>query len=225
MACAVAQPEFVVDSNFSDLPGYVTTDGLTTLRPITNRFDEVVKSEGARPSISDVAIGRIMWDGTVYYVLGKQYTSAEQYQEYRRSVASGKSDSKALPNGGVCELFLYDASLNLLARHKLQLPDENGGPWCNGSKALGRARAGMPALLYSVSYYLVGHGRAKRAKDIGKGWRYSTYLIRLERDSNGAVRFVQDDRCLGNPNSYATIAEARKALKGCPNTHHDRPQH
>ena len=168
-----------------------------------------------------MAIGRIIWDGTAYYASGTQYHSREQMEEYRRTVASGKSDGRSLPNGGVCELFLYDAGLNLLARHKVKLPDFPGGTWCNGSKALGRARADMPALLYSVSYYLVGNGRAKRPEDIGQGWRYSTYLIRLERDSDGTVRFIQDDRCLGNPNSFATIAEARKALKGCPASRHD----
>ncbi len=70
-------------------------------------------------------------------------------------------------------------------------------------------------MLYSVSYYTLKHPPAKRAEDIGKGWYYSTYLFHLVKDENGRIRFEQDDTCLGSPNPYRTVAQARKALKAC----------
>ena len=157
-----------------------------------------------------MAIGRLTWDGQIFYATGTQYISPEQYKENRRP---GKF--RTLPDGGVCELFLYDDKLQLVARHKVKLPNFPGGTWCNGSEALGRARKDMAALLYSIHYYLVDEPLAARPQDIGKGWRHSTYLIRLVKDANGAIRFVQDDACLGSPNDYATIAQARKAIEKC----------
>ena len=212
-ACA----EFGVDIDFNAMPGRFDKDGLTTMTPLLNPRNELLKSEGVKPEVGgQMAIGRITWDGQIYYATGTQYISAEQYKENRRTLPPGEKNSRTLPDGGVCELFLYDDKLQLVTRHKVKLPDFPGGTWCNGSEALGRARKDMPALLYSIHYYLVSKPVAARPEDIGKGWRHSTYLIRLVKDSNGAIRFVQDDACLGNPNDYATIVQARKALEKCP---------
>ncbi len=208
-ACA----EFAVDMDLSTIQPPVNRYGLTsqTFESLNRPRNELLKAEGAKPDAGDMAIGRLTWDGQIYYATGAQYISSEQYQENRRP---GKF--RTIPDGGVCELFLYDDKLQLVTRHKVKLPNFPGGTWCNGSKALGRARKDMPALLYSIHYYLVDEPLAARPQDIGKGWRHSTYLIRLVKDGNGVIRFVQDDACLGSPNDYATIAQARKALEKCP---------
>lgn len=39
-----------------------------------------------------------------------------------------------------------------------------------------------------------------------------TVLLHFKRENDGKLNITQDDRCLGNPNHYATIASARKAL-------------
>lgn len=206
-----AHAEFTVDMDFSAMPGRFVEDGLTTMAPLLDPRDALLKSEGAYSAAGgQMAIGRLTWDGQIFYATGTQYISPEQYKENRRP---GKF--RTLPDGGVCELFLYDDKLQLVARHKVKLPNFPGGTWCNGSEALGRARKDMAALLYSIHYYLVDEPLAARPQDIGKGWRHSTYLIRLVKDANGAIRFVQDDACLGSPNDYATIAQARKALEKC----------
>lgn len=218
-----AYAEFAVDMDLGAIQPPVNRYGLTsqTFELLNDPRDELLKSEGARPYGRQMAIGRITWDEQIYYATGTQYISREQYQENRRILAPGEKKSRVLPDGGVCELFLYDDKLQLVTRHKVKLPDFPGGTWCNGSEALGRARKDMPALLYSVHYYLVSEPVAARPEDIGKGWRHSTYLIRLAKDANGAIRFVQDDACLGNPNDYATIAQARKGLEKCSSS---RPQ-
>lgn len=43
---------------------------------------------------------------------------------------------------------------------------------------------------------------------------YTTLLLRF-KDDNGKLKIEQDDSCLGNPNQYKTVAEARKALSKC----------
>ena len=212
-----ASAEFTVDMDLSAIQPPVKRYGLTsqTFELLNHPRDELLKSEGAKPDIGDMAIGRITWDGQIYYATGTQYHSREQESEYHRASSAGEKNAHTLPDGGVCELFLYDDKLQLVTRHKVKLPDFPGGTWCNDSKALGRARKDLNALLYSVSYYLVSKPVAARPEDIGKGWRHSTYLIRLVKDASGAISFVQDDVCLGNPNDYATIVQARKALEKC----------
>lgn len=214
---AFAYAEIALDMNFRAIPGVIDQDGLESWKPITGPRDDLLQSEGAKPDLGgQMAIGRIIWDSHIYYATGTQYISHEQYMENRRTLLPSEKKTRVLPDGGVCELFLFDDKLQLVARHKVKLPDFPGGTWCNGSEALGRARKDMNALLYSIHYYLVSKPVAARPEDIGKGWRHSTYLIRLAKDSNGAIRFVQDDGCLGNPNDYATIVQARKALEKCP---------
>lgn len=214
-----ASAEFTVDTDWSAIQPADPDRGILapSSLPIRERRNALLKSEGAKPDgVGQMAIGRITWDGKIYYATGTQYISGEQYKENRRPLLPSEKDSRTLPDGGVCELFLYDDKLQLVTRHKVKLPDFPGGTWCNGSEALGRARKDMPALLYSIHYYVVSKPVAARQEDIGKGWRHSTYLIRLVKDANGAIRFVQDDACLGSPNEYATITQARKALEKCP---------
>ena len=159
---------------------------------------------------------RLIWDGKVYYISGTAYTTKVQYDEFGKEVKE-KLKTKVLANGSVCELFLFDSKLKLLTRHKVRLPMDNGGPYCIDSRGVGRAWPNVPALLYSVTYYQVGTPLAKRAQDIGRNWIYSTYLLRLEKDAQGHIHFVQDDSCLGSRNHVASIAQARKVL-------HARPQ-
>jgi hypothetical protein len=45
--------------------------------------------------------------------------------------------------------------------------------------------------------------------------QYKTTLLLRWSEENGKLKIEQDDSCLGNPNSIATIAEARKKLKQC----------
>ena len=220
MLYTTARAEFLLDMDLSAIQPAVNPYGLKsqTPEPIIDPRDALLKSEGACSigMSGESAIGHMIFEGETYYVTGTAYQTATQCAENHRRLLPGERKPKALPDGGVCELFLYDTQIRLVARHKVALPDIGGGSWCNGSEALGRARKDMNALLYSLHYYPVNLSAAKRPEDIGKGWHYSTYLIRLVKNQDGSVHFVQDDSCLGNPNSYITIAEARKVLANCP---------
>jgi hypothetical protein len=204
-----------VDLNFNAVPGQVDLYGLGKSGEyvLYKLHETFLKSEGVC-SLGFIQNTRLIWDNKIYYASGVTYSAPAQCKENRRPARPGEKGSRTIPNGGICELFLYDDQLKLLTRQPLKLPDRDGGPWCNGSYALGRVK-GMDALLYSVSYYTLNDPPAKRAEDIGTGWYYSTYLFRLVKDDNGHIRFEQDDSCLGSPNPYRTVAQARKALKAC----------
>lgn len=64
-------------------------------------------------------------------------------------------------------------------------------------------------------YYRVDTPKAGSIKAVVTGWIRSTYLFRLQKDADGKSYFKQDDSCLGSPNHYATISDARKALAEC----------
>lgn len=208
-----AHAEITMDMNFRAIPGVIDSDGLEGWEPITEPRDKLLKSEGIVwiGSGGDAAIGHVVWNGQTYYATGVQYQSKAQTDETHRSTLAHEKNSETLPGGGICELFLYDDHLKLQARHKVNLPEGGGRTWCNGSDALGRVK-GMDALLYAITYYMVDAPLAKRADAIGDEWRYITVLFRLKKDANGKISIVQDDSCLGNPNRYKTISEARKAI-------------
>ena len=156
---------------------------------------------------------RMLWNGRTFYVAGVQYISKEQRSEIHRSTLAKESDGKTLPGGGVCTLFIYDENLKQAAKHNIKLNEADGRTWCNGANGLARVR-GQEALLFSISYYLTDKPLAKKANDIGDGWRYMTVQLRLQ-ERDGKVFIEQDDTCLGNPNTYKDIAAARKALAAC----------
>lgn len=210
--------ELTMDNNFAAIQPPKNLYGLKeqTLSPINDPRDALLKSEGSCDlGGDDYAIGHMIWDGQTYYITAQQYQSAAQCAESDRVNINPHYKSKTLPNGGICELFLYDDKLKLLTRQKIKLPDIAGGSWCNGSFALGRATKSMDAILYSLMYYRVNDPIAGSIKAIGTGWIRSTYLFRLKKDADGKPYFEQDNSCLGSPNHYATIPDARKALAQC----------
>ncbi len=50
--------------------------------------------------------------------------------------------------------------------------------------------------------------------EIGADWKRMTVALRLKAEG-GRVLIEQDDRCLGNPNTIDTVADARRRLKQC----------
>lgn len=204
------------DLDFNAIPACVGKFDSVGCEPISNAREALLKSEGAcAVDGADSDIGHMIWDNKTYYVTGVEYQSAAQCAESDRLNINPHYKSKTLPNGGICELFLYDDKLKLLTRQKVKLPDIAGGSWCNGSFALGRATKSMDAILYSLMYYRVNDPIAGSIKAIGTGWIRSTYLFQLKKNASGKPYFEQDNSCLGSPNHYATIPDARKALAQC----------
>lgn len=207
--------EFVVDNNFKSL---LTAQSSVLDRGssrIIDARDGLIEKEGGHPSVGSIATARIIWNKSIYFITGADYITKNQINEIKSAVAERRK-TIAFANGGVCEIFLFDSDVNLLARKRIALPMANGGSVCNdGSRAIARASPHDTAVLYSLTYYQLNAPIAKRPQDIGNDWIESTYLIRLKKRADGMVYLEQDDSCLGNPNHYATIAAARKALARC----------
>lgn len=166
-----------------------------------------------RESYGTLNFFHMLWNDRTFYVAGVQYTSKEQTAEVHRATLAGEPDAKTLAGGGVCTLFIYDEQLKQVAKHDVKLNEADGHTWCNDARALARVK-GQDALLFSISYYLTDKPLAKKAKDIGGGWRYMTVLLKL-REQDGKVVIEQDDSCLGNPNNLNDLRSARKVLTVC----------
>lgn len=174
--------------------------------------DQVAQGFEAKRFYETINFFRMKWSDRTFYVAGAQYQSKEQ-NAARDAALARNTHSGPIAGGGICSLFIYDENLKQAAKHDINLNEANGRTWCNGVRALARVK-GKDALLFSLSYYLTDKPLAKRAQDIGDGWRYMTVLLNL-REQNGKVVIEQDDACLGNPNAFKDVAAARKALVSC----------
>jgi hypothetical protein len=174
--------------------------------------DQVAQGFEAKRFYETINFFRMQWNDRTFYIAGAQYPSKEQMVSIRKEVA-GKVSLPPIPGGGICALFIYDQNLKQAAKHDIKLNEANGRTWCNGVRALARVK-GQDALLFSLSYYLTDKPLAKRAQDIGDGWRYMTVLLKLH-EQDGKVVIQQDDTCLGNPNQLKDVSAARKALSAC----------
>lgn len=87
-----------------------------------------------------------------------------------------------------------------------------GWPVCSELLAMAPARDVSDALLFTLGYY--DSAEATHKFDEPPIFKTSV-LVSLSADANGKVKARQDDGCLGNPNTYTSIGEARKALKQC----------
>ena len=87
-----------------------------------------------------------------------------------------------------------------------------GWPACNKLLAVGSVKGGANSLLLSIGYK-DSAAPANKSED--------EYVLRMTvkldflKDDEGRVKIVQDDACLGNPNTYATISAARAILSSC----------
>jgi hypothetical protein len=175
--------------------------------------DQVAQGFEAKSFYETINFFRMQWKKRTFYIAGVQYPSKEQTAAVRTEVAT-KVSLPPVAGGGICSLFIYDENLKQAAKHDIKLAEANGRTWCNGVRALARVK-GQDALLFSLSYYLTDKPLAKKAQDIGDGWRYMTVLLKLS-EKDGKVVIEQDDACLGNPNPFKEVAAARKALSACP---------
>ena len=88
----------------------------------------------------------------------------------------------------------------------------------NAIPALGIYDRTRNELLVTVQYFPIDAFAAHTIGEVGGGWKRMTILFRVKA-VDGKIQVQQDDRCLGNPNDYETIPDARKALRECTRTH------
>jgi len=110
-------------------------------------------------------------------------------------------------------LFLFNEKFEEVGYHLIKIAE----PWplfCNSVLAVGTGDKKRNELLVTVQYFPVDRKAASAISQIGSGWMRMTVLLRVKVEG-GKVLIEQDDRCLGNPNKFETIPEARRRLKKC----------
>lgn len=87
-----------------------------------------------------------------------------------------------------------------------------GWPTCSKLLAVAPAKEVPDALLFTLGYY--DSAEATHKFDEPPLFK-TTILTSFQTDFAGKLQVKQDNSCLGNPNTYTSISEARKALKQC----------
>lgn len=87
-----------------------------------------------------------------------------------------------------------------------------GWPACSELLAVASTKDVPDSLLFTLGYY---DSAAVVDKFTGAPIFKTTVLVSISTDAKGNPQVTQDDSCLGNPNRYTSIGEARKALKQC----------
>lgn len=87
-----------------------------------------------------------------------------------------------------------------------------GWPACSDLLAVATTKDVPDSLLFTLGYY---DSAAVVDKFTGAPIFKTTVLVSISTDAKGKPQVTQDDSCLGNPNMYTSIGEARKALKQC----------
>lgn len=116
----------------------------------------------------------------------------------------------------VCHLFMFNGqSLKLENVTRLNITRDKrvlqGLPMCLSVQAMAVAKAVPDAMLITLGYI---DSAEPANKNSDPPEFYTTLLLRF-KDNDGKLKIEQDDRCLGNPNQYKTIVEARKVLTQC----------
>ncbi|MGX8882369.1 hypothetical protein ACWWD9_04055 [Methylovorus sp. SPW-M1] len=122
------------------------------------------------------------------------------------------------PDRSECHFYFVNDDSQIKAVHiaKLSIPESSRPPFCQTVLGVGAANKTAPALMVTVQYFNTESPVAKTASQLGSNWLRSTLLLRLQ-EKVGELVVTQDDSCLGNPNKFETIPDARKAFKqrGC----------
>ena len=122
------------------------------------------------------------------------------------------------PDRSECHFYFVNDDSQIKAVHiaKLSIPESSRPPFCQTVLGVGAANKKAPALMVTVQYFNTESPVAKTVSQLGSNWLRSTLLFRLQ-EKDGELVVTQDDSCLGNPNKFETIPDARKAFKqrGC----------
>lgn len=158
-------------------------------------------------------------DGVKYYMRGAMFMSKSRPDErctpvgdvlaYRCQEGQRYKDS--------AHLLFMDSNFQDAGVYKIKI-DTPYDVFVNAMSALGVANKARNELLLTVQYFAIDGKGAHTISEVGEGWKRMTVLLRLKA-VKGKIEVGQDDSCLGNPNNYETISDARKALKRCRERH------
>jgi hypothetical protein len=117
-----------------------------------------------------------------------------------------------------CVLLIQDSAFREVGFLKINL-NRATPSYCNAIVGVGVAIKGKDDLLITTQDFPIDGPGATKVQDIGQRWHRQTALVHVGL-AEGRVDLVQDDRCLGNPNSLESIPDARKKIHECQQPAH-----
>ena len=147
--------------------------------------------------------------GTDYYLVPFSSLSYEQSMARYQARQQGKNPDavKLLPGGQQCGLHLFDTQLNLVGWTPLTIKGRNGKTVCGYTTEVQAAPTGDGVVLHAMYTWLP-------AKAVGDNYHDIAFYVRLKK-SGSKVELIQDEACLGNPNTLDSATVAVAKLKHC----------
>ncbi|WP_337877815.1 hypothetical protein [Caldimonas sp.] len=113
-----------------------------------------------------------------------------------------------------CHVLIFNDKFEEVGYHRIEVKEPYQF-FCNAVPAIGVGDAANNLVLVTMQYFAIDGKPASTIAELGQGWNRMTVALRLELQDNGRVLIRQEDDCLGNPNKYGLIRDARTALSIC----------
>ena len=196
-------------------------DPATEGDPLRKAVDELIDEMNAVPK-SEVPFGKpinfapyhLFIDDVKYYVKPKMFMARNTPNEVCHPIpkALAYMCSEGQPFVFGCHLLFFNAAFENVGRYTIRV-NETAPHFCNSMPAMGVYSKERNEILNTVQYFIPASGQgAKTVAQLGQGWMRMTNLLRIKA-VNGKIEVKQDDSCLGNPNQYESIIDARIALR------------
>lgn len=161
--------------------------------------------------------GKMFLDGKKYYIAPVLFMGRSRPEEvctpadYVNTPTYQCEEGQRYTHGA--HIFIFDSTFQEVGYHLIRINQ----PWpffCNSVPSVGTGDKKRNEMLVTVQYFPVDRKAANKVSNIGTGWARMTVLLRVQ-EKDGKMVLEQDDTCLGNPNQFESIPDARRRLKQC----------
>jgi hypothetical protein len=168
---------------------------------------------------------KLQLDSALYYVAPARFMARDKEGEIctpdNRPGAARYMCEEGQRQAQSCHLLFLNQAMEPAGSLRLRI-NEPYRYLCNEMTALEAADKSRNELLVTLQYFPIDKKPASKVSEIGSGWKRMTTLVRL-RAENGKIVAEQDDMCLGNPNNFDSVQDARTALEICKERSHLAP--
>jgi len=112
-----------------------------------------------------------------------------------------------------CHVFFFNERFERAGHHVVAI-NEKYIHFCNAMLGIGVGDKANNVVLVTVQYFNTERKPASAVAQVGSSWNRMTVALRVKA-VEGRIEVEQDDSCLGNPNRFEEIPEARKRLRAC----------
>jgi hypothetical protein len=206
-----AQAAVPLDYNYPWNAGVAAEMRSQTVEPLITQVWKTTASmdNQAVSGTANETFHHMRFAGADYYLLPFSSLNYEQSMARYQARQQGKNPDavKLLPGGQQCGLYLFDTQLNLVGWTLLAIKGRGGNTVCGYTTEVRAAPAGDGIVVHAMYTWMP-------AKAVGDNYRDIAFYVRLKK-SGSKVDLIQDDACLGNPNTFDSATAAVTELKHC----------